>query len=74
MIHVRQLLHKCTLDWTPVSEIWPNVFIRDKQTAMDRVRLKEMGVTHILNAAAVKKRLNMLLGKPSTQQKRSVLN
>ncbi|KAL0148159.1 hypothetical protein M9458_056561, partial [Cirrhinus mrigala] len=34
---------------------------------MDRVGLKEMGVTHILNAAAVKQSLKVLLGKPSKE-------
>ncbi len=34
---------------------------------MDRVRLKEMGVTHILNAAAVKKSLKVMLGFPSKE-------
>ncbi|KAL0149131.1 hypothetical protein M9458_055563 [Cirrhinus mrigala] len=67
MIHVMQLLQKCTLDWTPVTEVWPNVFIANEKTAMDRDRLKEMGVTHILNAAAVKKSLKVLLGKPSKE-------
>ncbi|XP_050960778.1 uncharacterized protein LOC127162047 [Labeo rohita] len=67
MIHVMQLLQKCTLDWTPVTEVWPNVFIANEKAAMDRVRLKEMGVTHILNAAAVKKSLKVLLGKPSKE-------
>uniref|UniRef100_A0A673K428 Uncharacterized protein n=1 Tax=Sinocyclocheilus rhinocerous TaxID=307959 RepID=A0A673K428_9TELE len=38
-----------------------------KETAMDRVRLKEMGVTHILNTAAVKKSLKVLLGMPSKE-------
>ncbi|KAF4114349.1 hypothetical protein G5714_004572 [Onychostoma macrolepis] len=67
MIHLKQLLQKCTLDWTPVTEVWPNVFIGNEETAMDRVRLKEMGVTHILNAAAVKKSLKVLLGMSSKE-------
>uniref|UniRef100_A0A672PYG0 Dual specificity protein phosphatase n=1 Tax=Sinocyclocheilus grahami TaxID=75366 RepID=A0A672PYG0_SINGR len=44
-------LDECFLHWTPVSEVWPNVFTGNEETAMDRVRLKEMGVTHILNTA-----------------------
>ncbi|KAI2643985.1 Dual specificity phosphatase 29 [Labeo rohita] len=67
MTHMMQLLQKCTLDWTPVTEVWSNVFIANEKTATDIVRLKEMGVTHILNAAAVKKCLKVLLGKPSKE-------
>jgi len=35
-----------------------------RETAMDRAKLKEMGITHILNAAAVRKNLMVLLGMP----------
>ncbi len=38
-----------------------------RDTAVDRVRLKEMGVTHILNTAAVKKGLKVMLGFPSKE-------
>ncbi|XP_037330958.2 serine/threonine/tyrosine-interacting-like protein 2 [Pungitius pungitius] len=35
----------------PVDEVWPNVFIGEKSVAVNKARLKRMGVTHILNAA-----------------------
>ncbi|XP_034035271.1 inactive dual specificity phosphatase 27 [Thalassophryne amazonica] len=35
----------------PVDEVWPNIFIAEKTVAVNKVRLKRMGVTHILNAA-----------------------
>ncbi|XP_068612372.1 serine/threonine/tyrosine-interacting-like protein 2 [Brachionichthys hirsutus] len=34
-----------------VDEVWPNVFIAEKSVAVNKARLKRMGVTHILNAA-----------------------
>uniref|UniRef100_A0A671PFE1 Dual specificity protein phosphatase n=1 Tax=Sinocyclocheilus anshuiensis TaxID=1608454 RepID=A0A671PFE1_9TELE len=46
-----------SLQWTPVTEVWPSVFIGNEETAMDRVKLKEMGITHILNTVAYKEYL-----------------
>ncbi|XP_064174205.1 dual specificity phosphatase 29-like [Anguilla rostrata] len=37
--------------YTHVNEVWPNVFIGDEKTALERDNLEKMGVTHILNAA-----------------------
>ncbi|KAM9319602.1 serine/threonine/tyrosine-interacting-like protein 2 [Gastrophryne carolinensis] len=34
----------------PVDEVWPNVFIAEKSVAVNKGRLKRMGITHILNA------------------------
>ncbi|KAM4795528.1 serine/threonine/tyrosine-interacting-like protein 2 [Rhinophrynus dorsalis] len=34
-----------------VDEVWPNVFIAEKSVAVNKGRLKRMGITHILNAA-----------------------
>ncbi|XP_066227497.1 serine/threonine/tyrosine-interacting-like protein 2 [Saccopteryx leptura] len=34
-----------------VDEVWPNVFIAEKSVAVNKSRLKRLGVTHILNAA-----------------------
>ncbi|XP_073781796.1 uncharacterized protein isoform X2 [Danio rerio] len=44
-------LEKCALKWTPVTEVWPNVFIGNVNTARDPARLEEMNITHLLNAA-----------------------
>ncbi|XP_061635488.1 serine/threonine/tyrosine-interacting-like protein 2 isoform X2 [Phyllopteryx taeniolatus] len=35
----------------PADEVWPNIFIAEKSVAVNKARLKRMGVTHILNAA-----------------------
>uniref|UniRef100_A0A452HJ51 Uncharacterized protein n=1 Tax=Gopherus agassizii TaxID=38772 RepID=A0A452HJ51_9SAUR len=37
--------------WDPVDEVWPNVFIAEKSVAVNKGRLKRLGITHILNAA-----------------------
>ncbi|XP_058650533.1 dual specificity phosphatase 29-like [Onychostoma macrolepis] len=42
---------RCKVHWTPATEVWPNVFIGNEETAMDRARLKEM------NTAAYKEYL-----------------
>ncbi|XP_062384351.1 serine/threonine/tyrosine-interacting-like protein 2 [Sardina pilchardus] len=36
--------------FNPVDEVWPNVFIGEKSVAVNKGRLKRMGITHILNA------------------------
>ncbi|XP_075904772.1 serine/threonine/tyrosine-interacting-like protein 2 [Nelusetta ayraudi] len=35
----------------PVDEVWPNIFIAEKSMAVNKARLKRMGITHVLNAA-----------------------
>ncbi|XP_057685791.1 serine/threonine/tyrosine-interacting-like protein 2 isoform X2 [Corythoichthys intestinalis] len=35
----------------PVDEVWPNIFIAEKSVAVNKARLKRMGITHVLNAA-----------------------
>ncbi|XP_030060835.1 uncharacterized protein LOC115471273 [Microcaecilia unicolor] len=37
--------------YTHVNEVWPNLYIGDEKTALDRYNLEKMGFTHILNAA-----------------------
>ncbi|XP_053306994.1 dual specificity phosphatase 29-like [Spea bombifrons] len=34
-----------------VNEVWPNLYIGDEKTALDRYSLEKNGFTHILNAA-----------------------
>ncbi|NXA47389.1 DUS27 phosphatase, partial [Nothocercus julius] len=34
-----------------VDEVWPNIFIAEKSVAVNKGRLKRLGITHILNAA-----------------------
>ncbi|ROJ25397.1 Dual specificity phosphatase DUPD1 [Anabarilius grahami] len=52
----------CRMRYKPVTQVWNNIFIGNKETARDRMRMKELGITHILNAAAMKKKLRILLG------------
>ncbi|XP_026092326.1 uncharacterized protein LOC113065309 [Carassius auratus] len=67
-------LRECTLSKTPVTEVWPRVFIGNEETAWDRNKLKEMGITHILNAAAPKKDLKFLLGMASEKDLLGTVN
>ncbi|XP_017535802.3 serine/threonine/tyrosine-interacting-like protein 2 isoform X1 [Manis javanica] len=39
------------IPWNEVDEVWPNVFIAEKSVAVNKGRLKRLGITHILNAA-----------------------
>lgn len=36
---------------SPVDEVWPSIFIAERSVAVNKSRLKRMGITHILNAA-----------------------
>ncbi|TKS85487.1 Dual specificity phosphatase DUPD1 [Collichthys lucidus] len=42
----------------PVNQVWPNLYIGDESVARDKTTLSSMGVTHILNAAAGRHRIN----------------
>ncbi|XP_048016547.1 flocculation protein FLO11-like [Megalobrama amblycephala] len=57
----------CRMHYKPVTQVWNNIFIGNEETAKDRMRMKELGITHILNAAAMKKNLRILLGMPWEQ-------
>ncbi|KAM4607757.1 dual specificity phosphatase 29-like [Polymixia lowei] len=37
--------------YTHVNQVWPSIYIGDEKTALERSGLKDMGITHILNAA-----------------------
>ncbi|XP_046887384.1 serine/threonine/tyrosine-interacting-like protein 2 [Hypomesus transpacificus] len=37
--------------FSPVDEVWSNIFIGEKSVAVNKGRLKRLGITHILNAA-----------------------
>uniref|UniRef100_A0A8C6U1J8 Dual specificity protein phosphatase n=1 Tax=Neogobius melanostomus TaxID=47308 RepID=A0A8C6U1J8_9GOBI len=39
---------------THVDQVWPNIYIGDEKTALEVEGLKELGVTHVLNAAGGK--------------------
>uniref|UniRef100_A0A3B4WCM7 Dual specificity protein phosphatase n=1 Tax=Seriola lalandi dorsalis TaxID=1841481 RepID=A0A3B4WCM7_SERLL len=42
----------------PVNQVWPNLYIGDESVARDKTTLSSLGVTHILNAAAGRHRIN----------------
>uniref|UniRef100_A0A8D0H2F6 Dual specificity phosphatase 13B n=1 Tax=Sphenodon punctatus TaxID=8508 RepID=A0A8D0H2F6_SPHPU len=41
-----------------VNEVWPNLYIGDLYIAQDREQLRQMGITHIVNAAAGRFHIN----------------
>uniref|UniRef100_A0A3Q0SJH0 Dual specificity protein phosphatase n=1 Tax=Amphilophus citrinellus TaxID=61819 RepID=A0A3Q0SJH0_AMPCI len=40
-----------TAQYTHINKVWPNVYIGDEKTALERPGLLDLGITHILNAA-----------------------
>lgn len=42
----------------PVNQVWPNLYVGDESVARDKTMLSSLGVTHILNAAAGRHRIN----------------
>ncbi|KAG7236329.1 hypothetical protein INR49_001026 [Caranx melampygus] len=34
-----------------VNQVWPSIYIGDEKTALERAGLRELGITHVLNAA-----------------------
>ncbi|XP_026054860.1 uncharacterized protein LOC113040876 [Carassius auratus] len=71
---LKKRLEEHTPSETPVTEVWPNIFLGNEETARDRTKLKEMGITHILNAAAVKKKLRVLMGMPKAKDLNGKIN
>ncbi|KAF1375799.1 hypothetical protein PFLUV_G00223930 [Perca fluviatilis] len=45
------ILDSCTLELTPVDEVWPNLYIGNVAVAQSRKKLHNLGITHVLNAA-----------------------
>ncbi|XP_016422113.1 serine/threonine/tyrosine-interacting-like protein 2 isoform X1 [Sinocyclocheilus rhinocerous] len=37
--------------FNPVDQVWPNIYIAEKSVAVNKGRLKRLGITHVLNAA-----------------------
>nr|XP_019601400.1 PREDICTED: dual specificity phosphatase DUPD1 [Rhinolophus sinicus] len=48
---LERLFWKGSPQYTHVNEVWPNLYIGDEATALDRYRLQKAGFTHVLNAA-----------------------
>uniref|UniRef100_UPI0037E7D247 dual specificity protein phosphatase 13A n=1 Tax=Semicossyphus pulcher TaxID=241346 RepID=UPI0037E7D247 len=45
------ILDSCTLELTPVDEVWPNLYIGNVAVAQNRKTLHKLGINHVLNAA-----------------------
>lgn len=45
------ILDSCTLELTPVDEVWPNLYIGNVAVAQNKKTLCTLGITHVLNAA-----------------------
>ncbi|XP_068614757.1 dual specificity protein phosphatase 13A-like [Brachionichthys hirsutus] len=45
------ILDSCTLELTPVDEVWPELYIGNVAVAQNRKTLNKIGITHVLNAA-----------------------
>uniref|UniRef100_A0A3Q3WZM1 Dual specificity protein phosphatase n=1 Tax=Mola mola TaxID=94237 RepID=A0A3Q3WZM1_MOLML len=39
------------VQYTHVNQVWPSVYIGDEKTALERPGLRDLGITHVLNAA-----------------------
>uniref|UniRef100_A0A3Q2G2E6 Dual specificity protein phosphatase n=1 Tax=Cyprinodon variegatus TaxID=28743 RepID=A0A3Q2G2E6_CYPVA len=40
-----------TAQYTHVNQVWPRIYIGDEKTALERPGLRDLGITHVLNAA-----------------------
>ncbi|KAG7258734.1 hypothetical protein CRUP_018134 [Coryphaenoides rupestris] len=48
---LEKVLDSCTLELSPIDEVWPNLYIGNVAIAQNRSALRKMGITHVLNAA-----------------------
>ncbi|XP_072311730.1 dual specificity phosphatase 29 [Eucyclogobius newberryi] len=48
---LEKILNRGSVTYTHVNQVWDNVYIGDEETARDKHKLKELGITHVLNAA-----------------------
>uniref|UniRef100_K7GFE6 Dual specificity protein phosphatase n=1 Tax=Pelodiscus sinensis TaxID=13735 RepID=K7GFE6_PELSI len=48
---LERLFWKGTPKYAHVNEVWPNLYIGDEKTALERYCLEKAGFTHVLNAA-----------------------
>ncbi|XP_040905371.1 dual specificity protein phosphatase family protein [Toxotes jaculatrix] len=45
------ILDSCSLELTPVDEVWPDLYIGNVAVAQNRKTLNKLGITHVMNAA-----------------------
>ncbi|KAM7408827.1 hypothetical protein PAMA_002513 [Pampus argenteus] len=58
LTELRQILWNNRKPVAPVNQVWPNLYIGDECVARDKAALSSLGVTHIVNAAAGRYRIN----------------
>ncbi|XP_019721473.1 dual specificity phosphatase DUPD1-like [Hippocampus comes] len=46
-----KILNRGCAAYAAYNQVWPRVYIGDEQTAKDKLKLKKLGITHVLNAA-----------------------
>ncbi|XP_009939846.2 dual specificity protein phosphatase 13B [Opisthocomus hoazin] len=55
---LRSLLWTCTHPTGHVDEVWPNLYVGDLYVARDKAQLSRMGISHVVNAAAGRFRID----------------
>ncbi|NXP27480.1 DS13B phosphatase, partial [Scytalopus superciliaris] len=55
---LRRLLCARTSPTGHVDEVWPNLYVGDLYVARDKAQLSRMGISHVVNAAAGRFRIN----------------
>uniref|UniRef100_A0A3Q1EGE2 Uncharacterized protein n=1 Tax=Acanthochromis polyacanthus TaxID=80966 RepID=A0A3Q1EGE2_9TELE len=58
LTELRQILWTNRKPVAPFDQVWPKLYIGDVSVARDKATLSSLGVTHILNAAAGRHRIN----------------
>ncbi|KAM8738307.1 dual specificity protein phosphatase 13B isoform 3-T3 [Acanthopagrus schlegelii] len=58
LTELRQILWTNRKPVAPVDQVWPNLYIGDESVARNKTTLSSLGVTHVLNAAAGRHRIN----------------
>ncbi|XP_077359400.1 dual specificity phosphatase 29-like [Festucalex cinctus] len=46
-----KILNRGCAAYAAYNQVWPRVYIGDEATAKDKMKLKKLGITHVLNAA-----------------------
>uniref|UniRef100_A0A665TVJ5 Dual specificity protein phosphatase n=1 Tax=Echeneis naucrates TaxID=173247 RepID=A0A665TVJ5_ECHNA len=59
LTELREILWTNRKPVAPVNQVWPNLYIGDESVARDKTTLSSLGVTHIVNAAAGRRRINI---------------
>ncbi|XP_013868618.1 dual specificity protein phosphatase 13 isoform B [Austrofundulus limnaeus] len=58
LTELREILWTNRKPVAPVNQVWPNLYVGDESVARDKATLSSLGVTHVLNAAAGRRRIN----------------